>query len=97
MLRTLVEDHEAPKGERSAGATERWSIDELTAETYARLSGAIVGFEIAIERLLGKFKLSQNRDPEDREGVLRALDARGSAEDLALASFMRTHGRHQNG
>jgi transcriptional regulator len=95
MLRTLVEDNE-----RGASRAATWSIDELTPETYERLSQAIVGFEVAIERLVGKFKLSQNRKPDDRDGVLRALDARGlagSAEDVALASFMRTHGRPPNG
>lgn len=51
-----------------------------------RLSG-IVGIELRIERLDGKFKLSQNR-PADRERVVAALTATGRADDLALAELM---------
>jgi len=94
MLGRLVQDNEAGPGGAEAAI---WSIDELTPETYDRLSQAIVGFEVTIERLVGKFKLSQNRKPDDRDGVLRALDARASADDAALASFMRAHGRPPNG
>jgi transcriptional regulator len=47
---------------------------------------AIVGFELSVERLEGKFKLSQNRRPEDVEGVAKALDAQGDSE---LAAMMR--------
>jgi hypothetical protein len=39
------------------------------------MRGAIVGFEIAVDRLEGKIKLSQNRSPEDRRGVVAALEA----------------------
>jgi transcriptional regulator len=49
---------------------------------------AIVGFEIAVETLEGKFKLSQNRRPEDVEGVIAALEREGQAE---LAALMREH------
>jgi transcriptional regulator len=52
-----------------------------------RLAG-IVGIEIRVERLEGKFKLSQNRSAADRAGVVEQLRASGSDNDAALARLM---------
>jgi transcriptional regulator len=77
----LVETHEA-------GAVDRWTVDELEPETYAKLSQAIVGFEIPIARLEGKFKMSQNRGPDDVDGVIRGLREVGEAGALETALLM---------
>ena len=53
------------------------------------MRGAIVGFEIAVDRLEGKVKLSQNRSPEDRRGVVAALEAQMSEDSRAVAALMR--------
>ena len=61
-------------------------------ETYReRMKRGIVGFEIAVDRVDGKFKLSQNRPPEDRARVLEAMDAGGPGE-RAMAEWMRRLG-----
>jgi transcriptional regulator len=65
-----------------------WRYDSLPAEYSATMRKAIVGFEIAVERLEGKFKLSQNRRAEDIAGVAAALEAEGQG---ALAALMRAH------
>jgi transcriptional regulator len=52
-----------------------------------RLSG-IVGIEIRVGRLEGKFKLSQNRSAADRAAVVAHLQASGGDEDAALARLM---------
>ena len=52
-----------------------------------RLTG-IVGIEIRVAQLEGKFKLSQNRSPEDQARVRRALAARGHPDDLAMLRWM---------
>jgi transcriptional regulator len=49
----------------------------------------IVGIEIAVTSLVGKAKLSQNREARDREGAAGVLAARGQAE---LAAAMRRGG-----
>ena len=46
------------------------------------LARAIVGFELAIETLEGKYKLSQNRDAADR-GAVREAFAREGRADIA--------------
>ena len=43
---------------------------------------AIVGFELTIETLEGKYKLSQNRNQADQQGVRDAL-AREDRDDIA--------------
>ena len=52
---------------------------------------AIVGFEIPIERLDGKFKLGQNRSAEDQAGIRTALAAQGGSV-LELLELMQRHG-----
>jgi len=47
----------------------------------------IMGFRIPIARIEGKFKLSQNRKPEERRNVLAAQSA-GSDDERALAQWM---------
>jgi transcriptional regulator len=52
-----------------------------------RLSG-IVGIEISVDKLEGKFKLSQNRPAVDRARVVAELTATGRDNDVALAQLM---------
>lgn len=67
--------------------TSTWRA--TVAEDYlSRMRGGIVGFSIAIETLEGKWKLSQNRSPEDRGRVVEFLD-RGDASSRETAAMMR--------
>jgi transcriptional regulator len=68
-----------------AGREKPWRMGELPAEYASSMLRAIVGFEIAVEKLEGKYKLSQNR-AADHPRVVAALEAAGEAE---LASLMR--------
>ncbi len=68
---------------------EPWPND-LPADFREPLLAAIVGFEMPIERIEGKFKLGQNRAEADLLGVIAAL-ASGSADDRAMAEFTRRH------
>jgi len=67
-----------------SGRPEPWQL-QLEGQRLAAMLGAIVGFRMTIERVDAKFKLSQNRAPEDREGVIAGLreDAFGDAIDTA--------------
>ncbi|WP_438023809.1 FMN-binding negative transcriptional regulator [Sorangium sp. So ce233] len=77
------------------GAPEPWSTRELDRELHESLLRGIVGFSIAIERLEGKFKLSQNRSPADHARVVRSLGERGRPDDLEMVRLMapRDEGR----
>lgn len=78
----LIEDYEGLQRilESSVAVFEKaeaspWKLD-LPLDFRKELTQAIVGFEVRVERLEAKFKLSQNRDPEDRQGVLEGLRSR---------------------
>lgn len=66
-----------------------WQMGDAPAGHIDGLLQLIVGLEIEITRLVGKSKLSQNREPRDRLGAADALTARGQD---ALARAMRDAG-----
>ena len=70
-----------------AGNLKPWKMSELPADYVGTMLKSIVGFEIEVERLEGKFKLSQNR-PAEIPRVIAELEARGEPE---LAGLMRAH------
>jgi transcriptional regulator len=72
-----------------AARAKPWRLEDLAKESYEKLAGAIVAFEMPIERIEGKFKLGQNRSQDDRSGMLAGLEAEGSPEANALAEFIR--------
>jgi len=51
--------------------------------------GGIIGVELAVTRLEGKFKLSQNRPAADRPLVIAALKERDDPDSHAVAQLMR--------
>jgi len=65
-----------------AGRPAPWKVSDAPASYVDGLLRAIVGFELAIEKLEGKWKLSQNRDTADRAGVCDGLMDDGH-EDVA--------------
>jgi transcriptional regulator len=69
-----------------SGRERPWTMD-LPPDYLRKMLQAIVGFEVPIARIEGKFKLNQNRSAEDRAGVIGALRA-GAPEEQALAEFM---------
>lgn len=62
---------------------------ETRGDQWRKLLDAIVGFEIDIERIEAKFKLSQNRIPKDQENVIAEFEASAHAEGPAMAKLMR--------
>lgn len=58
---------------------EPWGVQDAPGGYIENMLKAIVEFEIAVERLEGKFKASQNRDADDRAGVVEGLIAEGLA------------------
>ena len=92
----LVEDAAAVDGllatlsaKYEEGRPEAWSLAELGDTARDAMRRAIVGFELPVERIEGKFKLSQNRSDADRAGVVTALETAGDPDSLALARLMR--------
>jgi transcriptional regulator len=72
-----------------AANTEPWRMAAQPANYLAGMLRGIVGFEIAVARLEGKFKLSQNRPASDRPRIIAALEAEGDPDAAAVAALMR--------
>jgi transcriptional regulator len=70
-----------------------WSARELPADFKANLLKAIVGFEMPIERIEGKFKFGQNRPAEDQAAMLEALETSVQRDPQRLAELIRAHSR----
>jgi transcriptional regulator len=71
---------------------EPWQFDKST-EYVGKMVKAIVGFRVAIERLEGKWKLSQNHPAERRAKVIAALETSTSPEAHEIARLMRANER----
>jgi transcriptional regulator len=69
--------HEAP-----------WRMQDAPAKYLEHMLGAIVGFELVLDSLKGKWKLSQNRSAADRAGVVAALSAATDAASLDMAALV---------
>jgi transcriptional regulator len=83
ILRRLVDANEAANG-------TTWRMGGLTDQYLGSMMRAIVAFEIPIDRLEGKAKLSQNRDATDQARVAEALAASSDPSAQAMSKTMRS-------
>jgi transcriptional regulator len=72
-----------------AGRPDPWTIDQAPADYLEAMLKAIVGVKLQVEALQGKRKLSQNREPVDRQGVRDALAASTAPGDQGVLRSMR--------
>jgi len=68
-----------------------WSVSDAPRDFIDTMLGAIVGIEIPIAELVGKWKLSQNRPEADKLGVVAGLLAREDAQSKEMASLVKKH------
>lgn len=87
LLADMVRAYESP-----AGGEPGWSMDGQSEDFLAKMAAQVVGFEVAVERIEGKFKLNQNRPEADRQGVIAGLGAGDDAEGVAVARLMAERG-----
>ncbi len=80
-LEMLTTHNEAP-------FAEPWHMDDAPADFTEKLIGAIVGIEIGITRLSGKWKVSQNQPAENQAGVVRGLCASGDIKATEMAALI---------
>ncbi len=89
----LIEDPAAVRAylDRLVASEEdgAWTLDGQPAPFVDAMLRALVAFELPIDRLEAKFKLSQNRPAEDHGRVVAALEDAGDEASLALARLMR--------
>lgn len=90
-LRTLLEELVTRFEAQSAAP---WSISDAPPDFIARMIESIVGFEIAISRIEGKWKVSQNQPAANRAGAVEALRQRGDAGALEIADLVEKASRN---
>jgi len=69
---------------------QQW--DSLSEAYRTRMLGHIVGFEIAVEKVEAKFKLSQNRTPDEQQNIIDALCPVSDSAVSGIARLMREQG-----
>ena len=61
-----------------AALPQPWAVTDAPADYIEKMLGAIVGIEITITRLTGKWKVSQNQPAENRGSLIAALEKAGN-------------------
>ena len=74
LVESLTDEHERHN-------VHPWKVTDAPADYIAGMVRAIVGFEILVSAIEGKFKASQNRSAADRAGVAEALRTAGLPAD----------------
>lgn len=80
----LTDAHEAEQ-------TLPWKVTDAPSDFTDRLLQAIVGIEIPIEKLVGKWKVSQNRPEPDKLGIVTGLLTRDDAQSKQMAALVNQH------
>jgi transcriptional regulator len=79
LVSRLTSHHESPQA-------RPWAVTDAPEDYVQQMLRAIVGIEIRVERLVGKWKLSQNRPAADRDGVAGALADQPMADWIRAAA-----------
>ena len=80
QLHTLTAEHES-------GLARPWTVDDAPVDYIGKMLGAIVGIEISITRLVGKWKVSQNQPAVNQASLVVALDGQPMAELIRERAF----------
>ncbi len=70
---------------------EPWAVSDAPSEFTEKLIGAVVGIEISITRLSGKWKTSQNQPQQNQASVIEGLAGSDTTDANAMAGLIRTH------
>jgi transcriptional regulator len=69
-----------------------WKVTDAPPDYVNQMLKGIVGIELALTRLEGKWKLSQNRPEPDRAGTVAGLEGKGDADSRAISQAMQKEG-----
>jgi transcriptional regulator len=83
LVGRLTDTHEASRA-------QRWQVGDAPADYIETMLRAIVGIEIEVTRLQGKWKVSQNRSASDRAGVAVGLGAQPGEAAREMAALVGT-------
>jgi transcriptional regulator len=81
-LETLTSIHEASN-------PVPWKVTDAPPEFIRALLNGIIGLELPIRKIEGKWKVSQNRNAQDRQGVIEGLTQLDTPESLAMKDLVQ--------
>jgi transcriptional regulator len=79
--------------QQEASVGSHWKVGDAPEPFITAQMRGIVGVEITVTELTGKFKLSQNRSEADKRGVAGGLEALDEADASAMSELVRQHGK----
>lgn len=71
------------------GRVSAWTLDDAPERFIAFLKRYVVGMEVEVTRVEGRFKVSQEQGNGDREGVVEGLEGIGGERARRMAGFVR--------
>jgi transcriptional regulator len=74
-----------------------WSVSDAPSDYIDAMLKAIVGIEIPISTVVGKWKTSQNRPLPDKLGTIAGLNERGDASSKQMAALVQRHAAPKEG
>jgi len=81
---------EALTNHNEAVFPEPWAVSDAPHDFTEKLIEAIVGIEMVIIRLSGKWKVSQNQPPQNQASVIQGLNTSGQRESAVMAALVNT-------
>lgn len=72
-----------------ADLTPEWTMQDAPERYIEKMLTAIVGVEIPINQMIGKYKLNQNKNQADRMGVIAGLKQQGDSTSLEMAQMIQ--------
>jgi transcriptional regulator len=82
LVSRLTARHESPRA-------APWAVSDAPDDYVQQMLRAIVGIEIPLTRLVGKWKVSQNRSEADRAGVAQGLEGEAAADAHTMAALVK--------
>ncbi|HYR25354.1 MAG TPA: FMN-binding negative transcriptional regulator, partial [Aquabacterium sp.] len=86
LLTRLTDQHEATQ-------PHPWQVSDAPADFTDRLLGQIVGIELTVHRIQGKWKVSQNQPAQNQRGVIQGLLAQDDDASRQMAALVKAQGR----
>jgi len=81
LVERLTKKHES-------GRPAPWKVTDAPADYISKRLDVIVGIEIPIRRIEGKWKASQNQPLPDKMGIVAGLEAEGRSESVEMARLV---------
>lgn len=85
----IREQMEALTREQEGGLPTPWAVSDAPEDFTEQLIRAVIGFEIVVTKLVGKWKVSQNQPVQNRKSVIEGLEGSQSEAGHAMASLVK--------